>query len=326
MIRSVHIALAVAGFALGMVLSAGALLISQRRQPVAYDCGISANPELILQSGSEYILANPSVEAALNSYLVSRELRDPAALPARWRFQDVEVLQADDRGFQLRGTQQGGGDRIEFSTSTGEWKRRPAGDGSPDLIRCRRLAALPQSASRLNGIPLHYLLIRPWPIPLLNPDLSAGGVRLALARALAGRAGSEYSFYKLVSTLPRTALSTADEERLLTARKALLVELGSSFSFWEYGGNSGATWEFSNEQGEAEGHAETWCRQQSEGSLTSRLSDGYQVVSSVPRVRESGQQRALYPDGRFSGYVNYTASCQGTEHTLRKDGDLGALQ
>lgn len=325
MIRPVHIALAAVSTALGMLLAAGGLLVSQRHQPLAFDCGSSANPELIIQSGSEYLLANPSVSTASNSYLVSRELRDPAGLPARWRLQGFEVLRADPQGFQLRTDKDSGSRIMEFETATGQWRLRDKPGGPATSTGCRRQAAMPASVNRFSGVPLDYLQQRPWPLALLNPDLAEPGFRLALARRISGRPGSDYSFYKLVASLPRTALTPADEERLQAARRALQAELALTVSFWEYGGSSSATWEFPNEQGEAERHASDWCRQQTEGSLAERLAQGYQVASSVPQSRDSGQQQALYPDGRFAGYVNYTASCQGTLHTLRRDADLSRL-
>ena len=322
--RPIYIGLACAGTALGMVLAAGLLLVTQRRQVVAFDCGASANPELILQSGPEYILANPSITETTNSSLVSLELRDPAGLPARWRFQDASVVRSDGQGLELRANGEGGGSLHEFSSASGDWRSR-YGSAQPEVVRCKRLPALPASIQRLNGVPLEYLSLRPWPLPILNPDVREPGLRLTLARILSGRSGSDYSFFKLLSPLSRTSLTPADEERLQASRQALLSELSATESFWEYSGNSSAGWDYANEQGEAQRHAADWCRQRSEGTLASRLADGWQVSASSPQSIESGKQRALYPDGRFAGYVDYSASCQGTQYTLRKDGDLSRL-
>jgi len=324
-IRPVHVALALVSASLGALLAATAVLVALRRTPVVFDCGSSANPELIIQSGAEYLLANPSVTTASNSSLVSLELRDPAALPARWRPQGLQVLRADAQGFQLRPDRSSGSQTVEFEVASGQWRLRDRPGAAPVITSCRRQVLLPAAVNRFNAVPLDYLQLRPWPLRLLNPDLSEAGFRLSLARRISARSGSDYSFYKLVASLPRTALTPSDEERLQAARRSLQAELALTTSFWEYGGSSSATWEYANEQLEAERHAADWCRQQSEGSLTTRLSQGYQLVSSVPQGRDSGQQKALYPDGRFAGYVNYSASCQGVLHTLRRDADLSRL-
>lgn len=324
-IRPIYLALAAVSAPLGMLLAAGVLLISQRHTAVAFDCGTTANPELIVQSGSEYLLANPSVSGVTNSYLVTLELKDPSSIPARWRFQEAQVLRADASGLEL---QIGAGSDREvasFAAASGQWRSRTGNSSPARVTNCRRLAALPASISRLSGVPLSYLQMRPWPLSVLNPDLSAPDFRLAMARELSGRSGSEYSFYKLVSSLSRSLLTPTDEDHLQAARKALEAELSVTTSFWEYSGSSSATWEYPNEQAEAREHANQWCQQQSEGTLASRLAEGYQLISSVPQSRDSGRQRALYPDGRFAGYVDYTANCQGMEHTIRQDADLSRL-
>lgn len=331
-LQPLRIAFALTGAAAGAGIGTAALLLSQRHRLIAYECRDLRDvelimPELIVQSGAEYILAFPSVNHLTNSHLVSQEAQQGGLLPARWRFENSAIVAADAHGFQLRFAAEQGGGTLTFSSSSGELQGRPnsAEQGSSAVRRCQRLAALPASVAQFNGVPIDYLQQRPWPVPLLNPTLNQSGLRLMLARTIAGRRGSDYSYYKLVAPLPRSVLTPADEERLQSARKALASEPSSTETLWGYSGNSSATWEYSNERSEAEQHAATWCAQQSEGSLQAHLSDGYQIMSSTPQSRESGRLKHLYPDGRFAGYVNYTASCAGTQYTLRKEGDLSAL-
>ncbi|MFM7313199.1 MAG: hypothetical protein ACKO0M_08545 [Cyanobium sp.] len=335
-LRPQHLALAAVSAMLGMLLTAALLLFSQRRTAVAFDCsgkrdGEPMVPELVIQSGPDFLLASPSVSESVNSHLVSTDLPTASLLPARWRFQGGQVLSADSAGFRLRTGVDTGSVTLSFNSAEARWSSGPSapGQGSakqPDTVRqCRRLPAVPTSISALNGAPLEYLLLRPWPLAALNPSLQQADLRLALARVLAGRKGSDYSYYKLIAPLPRTALTSADDERLQSARRTLLAELSSTEHFWEYEGSSSATWEFANERQEAERHAADWCSQQSEGNLRDRLASGYQLVRSTPQSKESGERKALYPDGRFLGYVNYTASCQGHLITVRREGDLSKL-
>ena len=48
----------------------------------------------------------------------------------------------------------------------------------------------------------------------------------------------------------------------------------------------------------------------------------YRIIDSRPQEKESGKQKQLYPDGSYSGYVNYRAFCDFTLYTLKKEGGV----
>lgn len=322
--------LAVAGAASGVVLTLVVLLIVGRRSVQAYDCGTNAaGVQLIVQSGPDYLLGASDPAAAPNSYLVSTELGDPRFLPGRWLLPGSTTLEASGSGFRLKTTAAAPAGQLSFDAARAQLSHSGGGGGGgsakPEVTACSRLSALPESVNRFNGVPLDYLLLRPLALGFLNPDLSDLHTRVALARVLLARPGSDYSVYKLLALVPRDQLQTSDLDTLEGARRRLQAELSSTVSFWEYGGRANPGWFFANEQAEASRHAENWCRGQSEGVIADRLREGYRVVQSTPQRRGSGTRRALYPDGRFAGYVDWTANCEGTQTTLQRDGDLSRL-
>ncbi|MEB3275743.1 MAG: hypothetical protein VKM92_02145 [Cyanobacteriota bacterium] len=317
--------LALAGGASGVVLTLAVLLIVGRRSVQAYDCGVNAaGVQLIVQSGPDYLLAASDPAAAPNSYLVSMEPGDPRFLPGRWLLPGSTTLAASGSGFRLKTSVADVAGQLSFDTARAQLSQS-SGGAKPEATSCRRLAALPEAVNRFNGVPLDYLLLRPLALGFLNPDLSDLHTRVALARVLLARRGSDYSVYKLLALVPRDQLQTGDLDGLEGARRRLQAELSSNVSVWVYGGRANPGWFFDGEQAEASRHAEQWCRGQSEGVIADRLRDGYQVIQSTPQSRSSGTQRALYPDGRFAGYVDWTANCEGTQTTLQRDGDLSRL-
>lgn len=318
--------LALAGGACGVGLTLVILLVFGRRSVQAYDCGATAaGVQWIVQSGPEYLLGSSDPAAAPNSYLVSLEQVDARFLPGRWLLPGSTTLEASGSGFRLRTSAAAAEAQLRFDGARAQLSQSGAGGSQPQVFSCKRLASLPDSLNRFNGVPLDYLLLRPLVVSAFNPDLSDLNTRLALARVLLSRPGSDYSVYKLLALVPRDQLQTADLDGLEAARRRLQAELSSTVSFWEYGGRANPGWFFANEQAEASGHAEQWCQGQSEGTMAARLRDGYRVIQSTPQTRSSGTRRALYPDGRFAGYVDWTATCEGTQTTLQRDGDLSRL-
>jgi hypothetical protein len=174
-----------------------------------------------------------------------------------------------------------------------------------------------------NNVPVEYILARKSALPFLNPSLGQRQFNLSLYNAIRSKKNSTYAVYQLLAGVPGSQL-TGDESLVMAdARKELIKANSSQMSLWEFAGTYRYSWEFANEQGEANLNAGNWCRNQSSGTLSEYTSSGYKVTSQSPEIRSTnGWVRQDYPDGRFSGYVKYQAQCDGTSYSLVKEGSV----
>lgn len=320
------IALIAAGFGAGALLLGGAVAVGvvvfgAKRQPVLFRCSADNRVEYVMASGPEYLIVNPSQTWGRNSFLVSNEA---GAIPRNWRFLGMSIRSANADGFTLAATES----RPYMQSVTFETKARSlalqygGGDKRREVLSCSPSTDLPRVQAAANNVPVEYLLARKSSIPFLNPGLGQRQFNLSLYDAVRSKQHATYAIYQLLSAIPAAQLSGDQNMIMAEARKELIKANSSQINIWEFGGTYRYRWQFANEQTEANTNAGNWCRQQS-GTLSEYTAKGYQISSQTSEERSSGGWvRQEYPDGRFSGYVNYEAWCDGTNYALTKAGSV----
>lgn len=316
------IAIAFAAVATGGVLAAFILGFGKKKTLQAYSCGNDKDIEYIIKLGSEYVIVNPTNEWSRNSFLVSREIPNT---PKNWLFRGIPVKTATDEGFEIEDKRP---DRhikmVNFKTKIGaltvNYGRNTLKTTS---ITCKPYEDLPKLLSAANNFPVEYLTLRQNNISFLNPRLGQKDFNLLLYAAIKPKEHSTYSVYNLLSNLPDSSLTGDQSLAMKEARDKLIEANSSEVEVWEYSGRVRYYWEFANEKGEAERLSIAWCNDQQHSNTSNYTSKGYKIVSSTPEQRSSGGfVREDYPDGRFFGYVNYKAECNGTNYKLRKTGGV----
>lgn len=295
--------------------------LTLKRNLTIYQCDKEKEPEVIIKSGPEYILANPGSDWQRNSFLVSSESRD---LPANWLFYGLAITASNDRGFSLQATEKRPYIRsVTFDASTGTLIKSYGPEAlKPDKIACRTSTELAPLAQALNNVPLDYLLLRNKLIPFLNPRLGQKDFNLALQASIRGKDHGTYSTYKLLSALNANDLTGEQKLNMEEAREELIKTNSATTTVWEYDGTYTYWWEFENEKSEASRHARDWCASQQYESTSDYTSKGYEISSSEAEKMSNDWQKHLYPDGRFSGYVKFKVDCNGRRYSLIKEGSV----
>ena len=303
------------------VTTAGVAAFSLKRSITIYQCDKEKEPEIIVRSGPEYILANPSTDWKRNSFLVSSETSAP---PLNWLFQGLSTASSNDQGFTLQATEKRPYiQTISFDALTGTLlKTFGPKDQKPDKTLCRTSTDLAPLAQSLNNVPLDYLLLRNKLVGFLNPSLGQKEFNLALYGLIRGKDHGTYSTYKLLAALNANDLTGEQKLEMEEARESLIKANSQSTTVWEYDGTYTYWWEFENEKSEASSHAGNWCANQQFETTSDYTSKGYEVESSESEQTSSDWQKHLYPDGRFSGYVKFKVDCNGRRYSLTKAGSV----
>ena len=317
----------VAGVAAGSItagaIAAGLILgLGSKRKMELYSCSTDKDIEYIVKSGPEYLIVNPSNEWGRNSFLMSKETQ---SIPKNWLYLGIPIKAVGNQGFELFATETR--PYIKSVRFNGQSLRLIVDFGAKGLkswtTTCKVSKNLAKVQSVENNAPVEYLLARQNNLPFLNPSIGQRDFNLALYNIVKTKKNSTYSVYQLLAGLPVNTL-TGDENLVMKAAREELIKANSSeFALWEFAGTYRYTWQYANEGGEANTHAGNWCRGQQYGNIEEYTSKGFKVVSSTPEVRSSGGWiRQDYPDGRFSGYVNYKSECDGTNNLLKKEGTV----
>lgn len=303
------------------VATAGVAAFALKRSITIYQCDKDKEPEIIVKSGPEYILANPSTDWQRNSFLVSSEASAP---PLNWLFHGLATAASNNEGFSLQASEKRPYIRtISFDALTGTLlKTYGPKDQKPEKILCRTSSDLAPLAQSLNNVPLDYLLLRNKLIDFLNPSLGQKKFNLALYDLIRGKDHSTYSTYKLLAGLNANDLTGEQKLEMEQARETLIKANSHSTTVWEYDGTYTYRWEFENEKSEASKHAGNWCSNQQFETTGEYTSKGYEIVSSESEQSSSDWQKHLYPDGRFSGYVKFKVDCNGRRYSLTKTGSV----
>lgn len=303
------------------IATASVAALTLKRSLTIYQCDKEKEPEIIVKSGPEYILANPGTDWQRNSFLVSSEVPNP---PPNWLFYGLTVTASNNQGFSLQATEKRPYIRnITFDARNGTLiKAYGTGPLKPDKIICRPSTELAPLAQVLNNVPLDYLLLRNKLIPFLNPNLGQKDFNLALYSAVRGKEHGTYSTYKLLSALNANDLTGEQKLNMEGAHDELIKSNSTTTSVWEYDGDYTYWWEFENEKPEASRHAGDWCTSQQFESTGDYTTKGYKITSSEAEKMSSDWQKHLYPDGRFSGYVKFKVDCNGRRYQLTKEGSV----
>ena len=317
----------VAGVAAGSItagaIAAGLILgIGSKRKIELYSCSSDKNIEYIVKSGPEYLIVNPSYEWGRNSFLASKETR---SIPKNWLYLGIPIKTVGKQGFELYATETKPYIKsVEFNSESLNLSVNFGTKGvKPWETTCKTSGNLPKVQSAANNLPVEYLLGRQNNLPFLNPSIGQKDFNLALYNVIKSKKYSTYSAYQLLAGLPVNALTGNESLVMKAAREDLIKENSNEFPLWEFNGTYRYNWQFANESDEANIHAGNWCRGQQYGNIAEYTSKGFKVVSSTPEVRSSGGWvRQDYPDGRFSGFVNYKAECDGTNNLLKKEGSV----
>lgn len=324
--KKVQIALLAAAAAgtvlVGAVVAAGIVVLSAKRDVSLYSCGAGKDVEYVLASGSEFMIVNPSNDWGRNSFLVSKET---TAIPRNWLFLGIPINTVNADGFNLVASQA----RPFVKSLSFDAKARlltihyGVQDRKSEVLTCKPSGDLARVQAAANNVPVEYLLNRKSAIPFLNPSLGQRDFNIALYDAVRSKNHSTYAIYQLLSGMPGAQLKGQEGLIMADAKRELVKQNSSQISTWEFAGTYRYSWEFANEQNEANINAGNWCRSQNATALAEYTTNGYRVASSSPEVRSTdGWVKQDYPDGRFSGYVKYQAQCDGTLYSLVKDGSV----
>jgi hypothetical protein len=301
----------------------GAASTAKKPAPIAFQCGSDNSIQYIIQSGSEYILANPRTDWERNSFLVSTEAPNT---PLNWRYYNLLTASSSDKGFSLKANDQKPYiSSIAFDAQSGVLATQFGPKSlTPEKTTCKRIATTDDASKGLNNVPVDYLLLRNKLIPFLNPGLGNKEFNIKLHDALDGKDHSEYSTYKLLASLNVNDITGDQRLEMEAAREKAIEANSSSTSVWEHDGTYTYWWEFANEKGEASKHAAEWCRSQQFESTSDYTSQGFKIISSEAEQTTGDWQTHLYPDGRFAGYVKFKATCNGQRYQLKKEGTIDA--
>lgn len=317
----------VAGVAAGSITAgaiAAALILGlgSKRKIEVYSCSTDKNIEYIVRSGPEYLIVNPSNEWGRNSFLVSKETR---SISKNWLFLGIPIKIVGNQGFELNASESKPYIKsVEFNSESLKLNVNFGTKGAKAWVTtCKPSGNLAKIQSAANNVPVEYLLGRQNNLPFLNPSIGQKDFNLALYNAIKSKKNSTYSVYQLLAGLPVNALTGNESLVMKAAREELIKANSNEFPLWEFNGTYRYNWQYENESGEADTLAGNWCRGQHYSNIAEYTSKGFKVVSSIPEVRSSGGWvKQDYPDGRFSGFVNYKAECDGTRYFLKKEGTV----
>jgi len=305
----------------GIIASAFLLGIGNKKINV-YKCSTDKDIEYIVRSGSEYIIVNPEWVGGRNSFLVSQE---NTYIPKNWLLLGIQIKTATNQGFELNAPELSSYIKnIKFSSSTLELEINYGEKGNKAWkTTCKPGGDIDKLRYSANNVPIEYLLKRSNVLPVFNPRLGQKEFTIELYNAIKDKKNSTYSVYQLLSSLPVNVITGDESLRMKEARKNLIESNSDEFAVWEYGNSYRYGWQYAAESNEANINAGNWCREQQYSNIAEYTAKAYKVIDSTPEVISSaGWVKQDYPDGRFSGYVNYTAECDGIKYTLRKEGTV----
>jgi len=319
------ITLASAGAAL-LIGSLATAAFAVKKDQRAWICGKKSDyPTYILKSGDEYIVANPSdTYSDANSRLISFQQEN---IPKKWLPDGVikSSVKSDKDGFSY--TSEYSGERGDASKTKTSFAAKqglltysyPGTKNVPNTTRCNPLVwtDVQSDLQSLSGVPVIYLSKRNQLFEPLNPKLGQPDFNVFLANSLVDAPKSDYSVYKLLSVLPREKLKTEQLDQMDQAKKNLIVSTSSQQAFWEY--ENDFTYNYNGEVWKqmAEEAARLKCNNENENSSATLLSEGYEIVSSVPQVKEFGWMKHTFEDG---SWVSYKVDCKGKYFVMKKEG------
>jgi len=318
------VAVAVAAIVSGGIGAAVILGSGTKRSIRAYNCGTDKEIEYIVASGPEYIIVNPRNEWGRNSFLVSRQV---STTPKDWLIFGIPVRNSTEAGFELEDSKPSRHiKKIVFNSETGVLSVDYDMKGPKDWsIACKPETNISKLLTAANNAPIEYLMGRSNNISFFNPSLGQKDFNLSLYDSIKQKEHSTYSIYQLLSGLPETTLTGDQSLAMKDAREKLIKENSREVEVWTYAGTGRYAPEpqFPNENEVARELSIEWCNDQEYSKLADYTSKGYQVASSGSQSRSSGGYvRHEYPDGRYGGYVNFTADCDGTMYKLKKTGGV----
>ena len=309
-----------------LVGSLAAAAFAVKKEQRSWICGKKSDyPTYILKSGDEYIIANPSdTYSDVNSRLISPQQDN---VPKKWLPDGVKKssIKADNDGFSY--TSEYSGERGDASKTKTTFATRqglltysyPGTKNVPTTTRCTPLVwtDVQSDLQNLSGVPVVYLAKRNLLFEPLNPKLGQPDFNVFLANSLVDVPKPDYSVYKLLSVLPREKLKTEQLDQMDQAKKKLIVSTSSQQAFWEY--ENDFTYSHGGEPWKqmAEEAARIKCNNENENSSSTLLSEGYEIVSSVPQVKEFGWSKHTFDDG---SWVRYKVDCKGKYFVMKKEG------
>ena len=302
-------------------VGATSLVYALKRRPIiTYKCDSNIGAEYIVSSEREYMIANPNNSWSENTYLVSNDIRD---MPKNWLYYGLVPENINSSGFKLISEESNPWiSELAFDARDGTLGITYRGGGEKfELVACRKTTEIKEVAIAANNVPIEYLSSR---VGLINPSYGDKEFNLMLYKVIKDRKNSYYGVYKLLSSLNSENLTGEEIEVMKNARDVLIDKNSDQTKVWEYNNTFRFNWEqqYRNERGEADKNAGNWCRNQQRENTSIYTSKGYRIIDSRPQEKESGKQKQLYPDGRYAGYVNYWAFCDGTLYTLKKEGGV----
>lgn len=314
----------------GAALLAGSLAVAAftiKKEQRAWICGKKSEyPTYILKSGDEYIVANPSdTYSDVNSRLVSLQQEN---IPKKWLPEGIikSSIKLDKDGFSY--TSEFSGERlVESSKTKTSFAARqglltnsyPGTKNVPNTTRCNPIVWTDAQSDlqSLSGVPVSLLAKRNLLFEPLNPKLGQTDFNIDLANSLIDAPKSDYSVYKLLSVLPREKLKTEQLDQMDQAKKKLIVSTSSQQAFWEY--ENDFTYSYGDVEWKqmAEEAARQKCNNENEKSSSTLLSEGYEIVSSAPQVKEFGWSKHTFDNG---SWVKYKVDCKGKYFVMKKEG------
>jgi len=308
-------------------VGATSLVYALKRRPIiTYKCDSNIGAEYIVSSEREYMIANPNNSWSENTYLVSNDIRD---MPKNWLYYGLVPENINSSGFKLISEESNPWiSELAFDARDGTLGITYRGGGEKFLlVACRKTTEIKEVAIAANNVPIEYLSSR---VGLINPSYGDKEFNLMLYKVIKDRKNSYYGVYKLLSSLNSENLTGEEVEVMKNARDVLIDKNSAQTKVWEYNNTYRFNWEqqYRNERGEADKHAGNWCVSEGNwwksemGGTKEYTSKGYTIIDSRPQEKESGKRTQRYPDGRYSGYVNYWAFCDGTLYTLKKEGGV----
>ena len=302
-------------------VGATSLVYALKRRPIiTYKCDSNIGAEYIVSSEREYMIANPNNSWSENTYLVSNDIRD---MPKNWLYYGLVPENINSSGFKLISEESNPWiSELAFDARDGTLGITYRGGGEKfELVACRKTTEIKEVAIAANNVPIEYLSSR---VGLINPSYGDKEFNLMLYKVIKDRKNSYYGVYKLLSSLNSENLTGEEIEVMKNARDVLIDKNSAQTKVWEYNNTFRFNWEqqYRSERGEADKNAGNWCRNQQRENTSIYTSKGYRIIDSRPQEKESGKQKQLYPDGRYAGYVNYWAFCDGTLYTLKKEGGV----
>ena len=321
--------------ALGAICSYALMNYSLKRELAIFTCtqDKSSYPEIhtILKSGPEYIIVNPNETWTRNSFLVSKDVKET---PLNWRLRGLKTARSQWSGFRLEsndGTKNPIIREVSFDASTQRLAithNKDANGYKPDDVNvtCKQQGNYHALASKANNVPLGYIRGRSGKGLFMMPGLANNTFNASILNELKGKENSEYGQYQLLS---RRILSQMDaEERSLmeNLKEGLISRNTRQATVWEFAGTYRYWWQYGNEKQEANNNAGDWCRGNQYSTRSEYENQGYKLSSSRPDKRSTyGWAKKLYPDGRYAGYVNYKAECDGTTYELKLAGTVDEI-